>query len=354
MLLVGLGYSAVISYFAYRFSSQSPRGHDPAGRGLPIGWVDQPRRGLSHEPPSGIRMGYQLPGAGETVGSIHTRGTGKLVEPLSRTSATAWSELVKTQLLQPEHSVLMYELLRRVDSVLNSACVAYWASRTLLIGAYLHSGLVGWTDSMEINVFRSDLPLLWNLQGAFSENGVGLGWLHYSDPEDYDTADASPRAELVFWLKTGKQRYGERGEETKASPDSQQRRNPSSNLLSRVKFPHIDVHVVDPVINAGQPLLTFPDSKTGGVSESDLLPLQRIPFGPTVGTHSREQLKISVPRNPEGVIATYGDSWKMPISSAYHTLPCVPLTHSRVWPLSLCLALSWSNACLYTPVAMWC
>jgi len=85
--------------------------------------------------------------------------------------------------MDPHDVGRFYDLLMKVDHLFKKAGISYWATTGTLLGAVRHRGVIPWDDDIDIAICAEDIPSLKALQGALSEEGLGMAY--YSEAKFY-------------------------------------------------------------------------------------------------------------------------------------------------------------------------
>lgn len=185
--------------------------------------------------------------------------------------------------ITPLTAGLIYDLLIKVDTILQRHNLTYWATSGTLLGAVRHSGLIPWDDDLDICMFQHDIPNLLALKDEFARAGLTIS-MHPAGFYKISKMDGKKINIKEEWLKFFD--YKQQFDWT---------------------FPSIDIFPVcldeNNNVHHACPLLR---KRIGWKNEFYMAheltpPLILLPFGPTY---------IPAPRNREAILERfYGEDW---------------------------------------------
>ena len=174
-----------------------------------------------------------------------------------------WDRAAQPSLLNVAAAKSMYDLMHRVHTVLMEECVPYWAAKTLLLGAFHHKGLVGWTDDLDIMMFARDIEVLGGIRRALLRRGVGLGRVLRNG-----AVRGGGEETVMMWRlanndslrnnHTHRYYYGDDGRSVWARGFPYETRRRHTNVKEetktrmRVMFPAVVIHSVRSILHGGQ------------------------------------------------------------------------------------------------------
>lgn len=172
--------------------------------------------------------------------------------------------------VDPLHSGLFYDLLKKVDQVFKKHGILYWGTCGTLLGAVRHQGMIPWDDDIDIAIFNQDVPLLLSLKEILEELGL----------------------EICFHSKLGFYKIFFSDGEPIVYDDG---------TLCPWKFPFIDIFPVTEVNGKITYAGYWKQWQKQDFFLLDNFPLIEMPFGP---------LLIPIPQNPlEYIKRMYGEDW---------------------------------------------
>lgn len=80
--------------------------------------------------------------------------------------------------LSVETTQEIYDLMSRVDRVLTSGGIKYWATYGTLIGAIRHGGLIPWDDDLDISILDVDEHKLKEISAVLDREGLAIHYFH--------------------------------------------------------------------------------------------------------------------------------------------------------------------------------
>lgn len=185
---------------------------------------------------------------------------------------------------------LLYDLMMKVDALLNEYNLTYWATNGTMLGALRHKGLVPWDDDLDICMYMHDMPKLLSLRDVFKAHGIAItghrhGWYkaYFIDGKKVEIVD-------MYKKKYNYQNYFE------------------------WTFPSLDIF---PVHLDAQNRIHYANQKARDIWPNEYFlphelipPFILLPFGP---------MNIPVPRNMEDILTRmYGDDWNTVAYCSYN------------------------------------
>lgn len=177
--------------------------------------------------------------------------------------------------LNKKSSQEIYDLMRKIDSLLTQNHIKYWATAGTLLGAIRHGGLIPWDDDLDICILDIDEKKFEEMKQPLEQLGLVL---HYYRKDFYK-----------IYKKDGD-----------PIPDA---KNPGENLP--FKYPFADVFIVtleknkeheDVYVHRSNNFYFLFNNER--YSYSQIATLSRVPFGP---------MTIPIPENPEKFLnSAYG------------------------------------------------
>jgi phosphorylcholine metabolism protein LicD len=204
-----------------------------------------------------------------------------IIYAASMTPAEIAQDPLKANTLTPEATQKLYDVLKKVASVLNQHQIDYWITCATLLGAVRHEAVIKIDDDIDLAVWFKDCQQILSLKEDFARLGLGI----YKDRTSikiYDLQGVHVRPKRAsfavlpgIWFVRHK----------------------------KERFPTLDVHLM--CQEGDQIVCALPKARQVFINEvyatKDVYPLKMYQFGP---------LRVSGPANPIPFLCRrYGHTW---------------------------------------------
>ncbi len=78
--------------------------------------------------------------------------------------------------VDPHEAGLFYDLMMKVDVILKSSDIPYWATCGSCLGVIRHQGIIPWDDDIDIALFYKDLSRFVTLEKEFANHGLEIAY----------------------------------------------------------------------------------------------------------------------------------------------------------------------------------